>query len=69
MQGGHQVAQKSIRTTLPARSALLTFFVLSGPSSTVRVKSGAGLPTSSWTASFSSPPFFFRPNSTGATSV
>ncbi len=45
MQGPHQVAQKSITTTLPASSALVIVLVLPGPSSTVRVKLGAGLPT------------------------
>ena len=44
-QGPHQVAQKSITTTLPASSALVIVLVLPGPSRTVRVKSGAGLPS------------------------
>ena len=43
MHGPHQVAQKSITTTLPASSALVIVLVLPGPSSTVRVKFGGGL--------------------------
>ena len=44
-QGPHQVAQKSIKTTFPASSALVIVLVLPGPSRTVSVKSGAGLPS------------------------
>ena len=56
MQGPHQVAQKSMTTTLPARSALVTVRVLPGPSSRVRRKSGAGLPIVSCTAYFGAGP-------------
>ena len=45
MQGPHHVAQKSITTTFPASSALVIVFVFPGPSRTVRVNSGAGLPS------------------------
>ena len=46
------MAQKSIRTTLPASSALVIVRVLSGPSSRVKVKSGAGWPSLSFTREF-----------------
>src|SRR4051794_20257986 len=47
MQGPHQVAQKSMTTTLPARSYLVTSRVLPGPSRRVRPNAGAGLPIAS----------------------
>src|SRR4051794_36955236 len=50
MQGPHQVAQKSMTTTLPARSCLVTSRVLPGRSRRVTRKSGAGLPIASSTA-------------------
>ena len=49
MQGPHHVAQKSMTMTLPASSALVMVLVLAGPSSTVRVNSGAGFPSKAMT--------------------